>query len=237
MSHLIRTLQPHPHDAVSSKRKPSIRRSYSFIVWGDFTSCFMTTLKRASQLPIFRRPNAARIGWRILSSWRYPAPRAVENYRETGQSGRIRRYLRISVSGHQRKVLLNVRSCVSLRRTISDEALLQSVRITCWRLIWQDGKRHTPRWISAPGAFVRAEPADRETMAAELQRTNPAERRVCRRFAEMALIEGRRSRRRRCGSSEIDTARQQLKSALRYAGSGRFRRRKCLAWIARQAAR
>ncbi|SUH35367.1 DNA mismatch repair protein MutS [Salmonella enterica subsp. enterica] len=51
----------------------------------------------------------------------------------------------------------------------------------------------------------------RETMAAELQRTNPAELLYAEDFAEMALIEGRRGLRRRpLWEFEIDTARQQL---------------------------
>ncbi|XNM90750.1 hypothetical protein ACLK1X_15295 [Escherichia coli] len=56
-----------------------------------------------------------------------------------------------------------------------------------------------------------SEPADRETMAAELQRTNPAELLYAEDFAEMSLIEGRRGLRRRpLWEFEIDTARQQL---------------------------
>jgi DNA mismatch repair ATPase MutS len=48
-------------------------------------------------------------------------------------------------------------------------------------------------------------------MAAELQRTNPAELLYAEDFAEMALIEGRRGLRRRpLWEFEIDTARQQL---------------------------
>lgn len=48
-------------------------------------------------------------------------------------------------------------------------------------------------------------------MAAELQRTNPAELLYAENFAEMSLIEGRRGLRRRpLWEFEIDTARQQL---------------------------
>ncbi|PNP14568.1 DNA mismatch repair protein MutS [Enterobacter hormaechei] len=61
------------------------------------------------------------------------------------------------------------------------------------------------------GRFRLSEPADRETMAAELQRTNPAELLYAEDFAETALIEGRRGLRRRpLWEFEIDTARQQL---------------------------
>lgn len=61
------------------------------------------------------------------------------------------------------------------------------------------------------GRFRLSEPADRETMAAELQRTNPAELLYAEDFAEMSLIEGRRGLRRRpLWEFEIDTARQQL---------------------------
>ncbi len=78
--------------------------------------------------------------------------------------------------------------------------------------IWQDGKGFGYATLDiSSGRFRLSEPADRETMAAELQRTNPAELLYAEDFAEMALIEGRRGLRRRpLWEFEIDTARQQL---------------------------
>ena len=72
-----------------------------------------------------------------------------------------------------------------------------SVRITCWRPCGRTARV----WLRHAGyqlrAFSSERAADRETMAAELQRTNPAELLYAEDFAEMALIEGRRGLRRR----------------------------------------
>lgn len=78
--------------------------------------------------------------------------------------------------------------------------------------IWQDSKGYGYATLDiSSGRFRVSEPADRETMAAELQRTNPAELLYAEDFAETSLIEGRRGLRRRpLWEFEIDTARQQL---------------------------
>ena len=96
--------------------------------------------------------------------------------------------------------------------TISDEALLQERQDNLLAAIWQDSKGYGYATLDiSSGRFRLSEPADRETMAAELQRTNPAELLYAEDFAEMALIEGRRGLRRRTQwVFEIDTARQQL---------------------------
>lgn len=96
--------------------------------------------------------------------------------------------------------------------TISDEALLQERRDNLLAAIWQDSKGYGYATLDiSSGRFRVSEPADRETMAAELQRTNPAELLYAEDFAEIALIEGRRGLRRRpLWEFEIDTARQQL---------------------------
>lgn len=96
--------------------------------------------------------------------------------------------------------------------TISDEALLQERRDNLLAALWQDGKGFGYATLDiSSGRFRLSEPADRETMAAELQRTNPAELLYAEDFAEMSLIEGRRGLRRRpLWEFEIDTARQQL---------------------------
>lgn len=96
--------------------------------------------------------------------------------------------------------------------TISDEALLQERQDNLLAAIWQDSKGFGYATLDiSSGRFRLSEPADRETMAAELQRTNPAELLYAEDFAEMSLIEGRRGLRRRpLWEFEIDTARQQL---------------------------
>jgi DNA mismatch repair protein MutS len=96
--------------------------------------------------------------------------------------------------------------------TISDEALLQERQDNLLAAIWQDSKGFGYATLDiSSGRFRVSEPADRETMAAELQRTNPAELLYAEDFAETSLIEGRRGLRRRpLWEFEIDTARQQL---------------------------
>ncbi len=96
--------------------------------------------------------------------------------------------------------------------TISDEALLQERQDNLLAAIWQDSKGFGYATLDiSSGRFRLSEPTDRETMAAELQRTNPAELLYAEDFAESSLIEGRRGLRRRpLWEFEIDTARQQL---------------------------
>jgi DNA mismatch repair protein MutS len=73
--------------------------------------------------------------------------------------------------------------------TISDEALLQE-RQDLLAAIWQDSKGFGYATLDiSSGRFRLSEPADRETMAAELQRTNPAELLYAEDFAESSLIE------------------------------------------------
>ncbi|MEN1634392.1 DNA mismatch repair protein MutS, partial [Pseudomonas aeruginosa] len=82
--------------------------------------------------------------------------------------------------------------------TISDDALLQERQDNLLAAIWQDSKGFGYATLDiSSGRFRLSEPADRETMAAELQRTNPAELLYAEDFAEMSLIEGRRGLRRR----------------------------------------
>lgn len=82
--------------------------------------------------------------------------------------------------------------------TISDEALLQERQDNLLAAIWQDSKGFGYATLDiSSGRFRLSEPADRETMAAELQRTNPAELLYAEDFAESSLIEGRRGLRRR----------------------------------------
>ncbi len=57
--------------------------------------------------------------------------------------------------------------------------------------IWQDSKGFGYATLDiSSGRFRLSEPADRETMAAELQRTNPAELLYAEDFAESSLIRG-----------------------------------------------
>lgn len=96
--------------------------------------------------------------------------------------------------------------------TISDEALLQERQDNLLAAIWQESKGFGYATLDiSSGRFRLSEPADSESMAAELQRTNPAELLYPEDFADFSLIEHRHGLRRRpLWEFEIETARQQL---------------------------
>ncbi|MGG7125776.1 hypothetical protein, partial [Salmonella enterica] len=72
--------------------------------------------------------------------------------------------------------------------TISDEALFLERQDNLLAAIWQVGKGYGYATLDiSSGRFRLSEPAHRETMAAELQRTNTAELLYAEDFAEMAL--------------------------------------------------
>lgn len=96
--------------------------------------------------------------------------------------------------------------------TLSDEALLNERQDNLLAALWQapQGFGYATLDITS-GRFLVSEPADREAMAAELQRTNPAELLYPETLQDMTLIERRRGLRRRpLWEFELDTARQQL---------------------------
>lgn len=96
--------------------------------------------------------------------------------------------------------------------TLSDEALLNERQDNLLAALWQapQGFGYATLDITS-GRFLVSEPADREAMAAELQRTNPAELLYPETLEDMTLIEHRRGLRRRpLWEFELDTARQQL---------------------------
>ena len=96
--------------------------------------------------------------------------------------------------------------------TVSDEALLSERQDNLLAAIWQDGQGFGYATLDiSSGRFRVAQPTDLETMAAEIQRTNPAELLYPESFASMALIDNRRGLRRRpMWEFELETARQQL---------------------------
>ncbi|CCP06147.1 DNA mismatch repair protein mutS [Erwinia amylovora MR1] len=184
-----------------------------FYRMGDFYELFYDDAKRASQLleiSLTRRGSSA--GDPIpMAGVPY---HAVENYLaklvQLGESVAICEQIgdpAASKGPVERKVVRIVTP-----GTISDEALLNERQDNLLAAIW-----HSPRGFGyatldiSSGRFRLAEPADLETMAAELQRTNPAELLYPEDFAAMALIENRRGLRRRpLWEYELDTARQQL---------------------------
>ncbi len=96
--------------------------------------------------------------------------------------------------------------------TVSDEALLSERQDNLLAAIWQDGRGFGYATLDiSSGRFRVAQPGDLETMAAEIQRTNPAELLYPESFESMSLIDKRRGLRRRpIWEFELETARQQL---------------------------
>ncbi|WP_288497089.1 DNA mismatch repair protein MutS [uncultured Erwinia sp.] len=184
-----------------------------FYRMGDFYELFYDDAKRASQLlEISLTKRGASAGEPIpMAGVPY---HAVENYLaklvQLGESVAICEQIgdpALSKGPVERKVVRIVTP-----GTISDEALLNERQDNLLAAIWQSqrGFGYATLDISS-GRFRLAEPTDLETMAAELQRTNPAELLYPEDFAAMALIENRRGLRRRpLWEYELDTARQQL---------------------------
>jgi len=184
-----------------------------FYRMGDFYELFYDDAKRASQLlEISLTKRGASAGEPIpMAGVPY---HAVENYLaklvQLGESVAICEQIgdpALSKGPVERKVVRIVTP-----GTISDEALLQERQDNLLAAIWQGprGFGYATLDISS-GRFRLAEPTDLETMAAELQRTNPAELLYPEDFAAMPLIENRRGLRRRPQwEYEVDTARQQL---------------------------
>ncbi|EKM0372247.1 DNA mismatch repair protein MutS [Cronobacter turicensis] len=184
-----------------------------FYRMGDFYELFYDDAKRASQLlDISLTKRGASAGEPIPMAG--VPHHAVENYLaklvNLGESVAICEQIgdpSTSKGPVERKVVRIVTP-----GTISDEALLQERQDNLLAAIWQDSKGFGYATLDiSSGRFRLTEPQDRENMAAELQRTNPAELLYAEDFAEMALIEGRRGLRRRpLWEFELDTARQQL---------------------------
>jgi DNA mismatch repair protein MutS len=181
---------------------------------GDFYELFYDDAKRASQLldiSLTKRGASAGEpipdGWRALSccgklssetgaAWANPLPCAEQIGDPALSKGPVeRKVVRIVTPG-----------------TITDEALLQERQDNLLAAIWQDARGFGYATLDiSSGRFRVAEPADIETMAAELQRTNPAELLYPETFEQMSLIEQRHGLRRRpLWEFEPETARQQL---------------------------
>jgi len=184
-----------------------------FYRMGDFYELFYDDAKRASQLlDISLTKRGASAGEPIPMAG--VPHHAIENYLaklvNLGESAAICEQIgdpATSKGPVERKVVRIVTP-----GTISDEALLQERQDNLLAAIWQDGKGFGYATLDiSSGRFRLSEPEDIETMAAELQRTNPAELLYAEDFAQTRLIEGRRGLRRRpLWEFEISTARQQL---------------------------
>ncbi|WP_130831294.1 DNA mismatch repair protein MutS [[Erwinia] mediterraneensis] len=184
-----------------------------FYRMGDFYELFFDDAKRASQLlDISLTKRGASAGEPIpMAGVPY---HAVESYLaklvQQGESVAICEQIgdpALSKGPVERKVVRIVTP-----GTISDEALLQERQDNLLAAIFQSPRGYGYATLDiSSGRFRLSEPADMETMAAELQRTSPAELLYPEDFQAMALIENRRGLRRRpLWEFEIDTARQQL---------------------------
>ncbi|ACT07964.1 DNA mismatch repair protein MutS [Dickeya chrysanthemi Ech1591] len=184
-----------------------------FYRMGDFYELFYDDARRASQLlDISLTKRGASAGEPIPMAG--VPHHAVENYLarlvQLGESVAICEQIgdpATSKGPVDRKVVRIVTP-----GTISDEALLQEKQDNLLAAIWQENRGFGYATLDiSSGRFRLVEPVDRETMAAELQRTNPAELLYPETFEAMPLIEHRHGLRRRpLWEFELDTARQQL---------------------------
>lgn len=184
-----------------------------FYRMGDFYELFYDDAKRASQLleiSLTKRGNSA--GKPIpMAGVPY---HAVEGYLakllQLGESVAICEQIgdpALSKGPVERKIVRIVTP-----GTISDDALLPDRQDNLLASICQGqwGFGYATLDISS-GCFRLSEPSDHETMAAELQRTNPAELLYPDDFQAMVLINQRRVLRRRpLWEYDINTAQQQL---------------------------
>ncbi|MFU2315932.1 DNA mismatch repair protein MutS [Rahnella sp. PCH160] len=184
-----------------------------FYRMGDFYELFYDDAKRASQLmDISLTKRGASAGEPIpMAGVPY---HAVEGYLaklvQLGESVAIAEQIgdpALSKGPVERKVVRIVTP-----GTVSDEALLSERHDNLLAAIWQDGRGFGYATLDiSSGRFRVAQPDDLETMAAELQRTNPAELLYPESFEAMQLIASRRGLRRRpMWEFELETAKQQL---------------------------
>ncbi|VDY63471.1 DNA mismatch repair protein MutS [Shimwellia blattae] len=184
-----------------------------FYRMGDFYELFYDDARRASQLlDISLTKRGASAGEPIPMAG--VPHHAVENYLaklvNLGESAAICEQIGDPATTKgpvERKVVRIVTP-----GTISDEALLKERQDNLLAAVWKDSKGYGYATLDiSSGRFRVTEPQDSETMAAELQRTNPAELLYAEDFSDMGLIDGRRGLRRRpLWEFEPETARQQL---------------------------
>ena len=184
-----------------------------FYRMGDFYELFYDDAKRASQLMDISLTKRGSSAGEPIPMAGVPY-HAVEGYLaklvQMGESVAIAEQIgdpALSKGPVDRKVVRIVTP-----GTVSDEALLSERHDNLLAAIWQDGRGFGYATLDiSSGRFRVAQPDDLETMAAELQRTNPAELLYPESFEAMPLIASRRGLRRRpMWEFELETAKQQL---------------------------
>ncbi|WP_086108646.1 DNA mismatch repair protein MutS [Xenorhabdus vietnamensis] len=180
---------------------------------GDFYELFFDDAKKASKLLDISLTKRGQSAGQPIPMAGVPY-HAIENYLaklvQLGESAAICEQVgdpATSKGPVERKVVRIVTP-----GTVTDEALLQERQDNLLAAIWHDiqGFGYATLDITS-GRFRVSEMADEDTIAAELQRTRPAELLYPETFDHMALIERCHGLRRRpMWEFELDTARQQL---------------------------
>ncbi len=184
-----------------------------FYRMGDFYELFYEDAKRAAQLLDISLTKRGQSSGKPIPMAGVPW-HAIENYLakliQLGESAAICEQIgdpATSKGPVERKVVRIVTP-----GTISDEALLQDKQDNLLAAIWHDTHGFGYATLDmTSGRFLVTEATDNETMAAELQRTHPAELLYPENFSPLSLIEQRHGLRRRpIWEFEPETARQQL---------------------------
>lgn len=169
-----------------------------FYRMGDFYELFYDDAKRASQLLDISLTKRGASASEPIPMAGVPH-HAVENYlarlMQLGESIAICEQIGDPATSKGPVELKVVR--IVTPGTITDEALLQERQDNLLAAIWQGTRVFGYAMLDvSSGRFRITEPQDSETMAAELQRTNPAELLYPENFEQMALIGQRHGLRR-----------------------------------------
>lgn len=184
-----------------------------FYRMGDFYELFYDDAKRASQLMDIALTKRGTSSGEVIPMAGVPY-HAVENYLSKlvsmGESVAICEQIGEKNNNKgpiERKVVR-----IITPGTLSEEALLNERQDNLLASIYQEGQCFGYATLDmTSGRFIISEPDNKDTMAAELQRTNPAELLYPEILQDLHLIKPIRGLRRRpIWEFELDTARQQL---------------------------
>lgn len=184
-----------------------------FYRMGDFYELFFDDAKRAAQLLDISLTKRGQTAGQPIPMAGVPH-HAVEGYLaklvQLGESVAICEQIgdpATSKGPVERKVIRIVTP-----GTVSDEALLQERQDNLLAAVWQDARGFGYATLDiTSGRFRILQLDDKDAMAAELQRTRPAELLYLEDMADFAIIQNQKGLRRRpLWEFELETARQQL---------------------------
>ncbi|KOO20524.1 DNA mismatch repair protein MutS, partial [Morganella morganii] len=184
-----------------------------FYRMGDFYELFFDDAKRAAQLLDISLTKRGQTAGQPIPMAGVPH-HAVEGYLaklvQLGESVAICEQIgdpATSKGPVERKVIRIVTP-----GTVSDEALLQERQDNLLAAVWQDARGFGYATLDiTSGRFRILQLEDKDAMAAELQRTRPAELLYPEDMADFAIIQNQKGLRRRpLWEFELETARQQL---------------------------